>query len=75
MRGLVPRYESITVHYYTNLRELKKKKLEGFQARVFQHEIDHLNGILYFDRMVGMKSLMSTKEFKERVLKKGLKSR
>ena len=26
-------------------------KLDGFQARIFQHEFDHLQGVLYHDRM------------------------
>ena len=29
----------------------------GFQARVIQHECDHLNGFVYLDRMMDMKSL------------------
>ncbi len=28
-----------------------EKELEGFAARVFQHELDHLNGMMFFDRM------------------------
>ena len=37
---------------FVDLAGLKKKmKLEGFSARVFQHEIDHLDGILFIDKM------------------------
>jgi peptide deformylase len=49
--GLVPRQTTVTV---VALNEKGKKisiKAKGFQARVLQHEIDHLDGILFFDRM------------------------
>ena len=29
----------------------KKMRLDGFQARIFQHEFDHLQGVLFHDRM------------------------
>jgi peptide deformylase len=75
-RGLVPRYQHILVSYFDQFGEKKRLRLEGFQARVFQHEIDHLNGTLYVDRMPDMKSLMTLDEFKKRVVKRtGLKSR
>ena len=51
MRGLVPRYERI---HYRGLdadgREVEGKA-EGFHARIIQHECDHLDGILYPDRI------------------------
>ena len=76
VRGMVPRHESITVEYYDRMGAKKRIVLRGFQARVFQHEIDHLNGILYTDRMTDMKTLMTADEFKKRAVKKGgLKSR
>ena len=75
IRGLVPRHESIVVHYINESGKKIKMKLSGFQARVFQHEIDHLNGILYVDRMSDMKTLMTFQEFKKRILGKGLKSK
>jgi peptide deformylase len=75
-RGLVPRYQLVVVSYFDQFGKKKRPRLEGFQARVFQHEIDHLNGTLYVDRMPDMKSLMTLDEFKKRVVKRtGLKSR
>jgi peptide deformylase len=35
----------------------------GYHARVLQHEIDHLNGLVYLDRMPDMKSLAYTVKF------------
>lgn len=75
VRGLVPRHKSITVRYYDLSGQRHIVKLNGFQARVFQHEIDHLNGVVYVDRIEDAKSLMTLKEFKRRVLGKGLKSK
>jgi peptide deformylase len=70
-RGAVPRYKEITVAYFDRHGEKRMVHVQGFQARVFQHEIDHLNGTVYVDRMEDMKSLMTLGEFKKRVLKPG----
>ncbi|MGC8862058.1 MAG: peptide deformylase [Armatimonadota bacterium] len=50
LQGQVPRYERVTV---TGINEEGKKvkiKAEGLLARVFQHEMDHLDGMLFVDR-------------------------
>lgn len=49
--GLVPRYESISVKYSDRNGIEKLIDRSGAMARCIQHEIDHLNGILYIDRM------------------------
>jgi peptide deformylase len=55
----LPRYEKIEVSY-TNLEGKREKKiLEGFAAKVFQHEYDHLQGTVCID-----KPGSSTQEFK-----------
>lgn len=69
-RGLVPRAKAIKVRYYDKTGKLQIRQLQGFQARVFQHEIDHLNGVVYIDRMKDMKTLMTLGEFEKRVLGK-----
>ena len=48
--GEVPRYNSIKVRYQTEEGEEISKIETGFYARVLQHEIDHLNGLLIIDR-------------------------
>lgn len=68
IRGKVRRSTSITVEYYDEQGAQQQKKITGFAARVFQHEIDHLNGIVYIDRMENMSTLMTTDEFQQRVL-------
>ncbi len=67
VRGLVPRAKEITVEYRDGSGKKIIKKLEGFQARVFQHEIDHLNGILYVDRMDDMRTLITKEELEKRI--------
>lgn len=50
--GLVPRYAKITVRAYNMLTErMEDIRLTGYPAIVMQHEMDHLNGILYYDRI------------------------
>ncbi len=75
VRGLVPRPVSLEVAFVDRSGQKRTKRLTGFQARVFQHEIDHLGGVLFVDRMVGMESLITEDEFKKRILKRGLRSR
>lgn len=48
--GDVKRWKSVTVNYQDRNGEKKKIKATGLQARVFQHEIDHINGILFIDK-------------------------
>jgi len=70
VRGSVPRSKDITVEYYNENGKKISEKATGLWARIFQHEIDHLNGIVYVDNMKDMKSLTTLQEFKKRVLKK-----
>lgn len=63
VRGLVPRYTQINVSY-TN-REGKKVDVEyqGFMARLFQHEFDHLNGKVFIDRVESTLDIVMEEEF------------
>ena len=47
MRGLVPRYARLRYSGYDVFGKSMEREVEGFHARVVQHECDHLNGILY----------------------------
>jgi len=50
-RGLVPRHTRVQIRYVApGTREERTEAVEGFTAVIFQHEIDHLDGILYTDR-------------------------
>lgn len=50
-RGNVERYRNITIEYnHISTFEVVSETIEGFTAVIFQHEIDHLNGIIYIDK-------------------------
>ncbi len=49
--GEVARYEQIAVKGLNERGQPVRHRLEGYLARVFQHEIDHLDGVLYTDRL------------------------
>jgi len=51
MRGLVPRYSKIKYSGFDASGEPIRIEAEGFHARVVQHECDHLDGILYPQRI------------------------
>lgn len=63
MRGYVPRYTSIKVRYINEQNELIETQLDGFLARIFQHELDHLDGKLFIDRVESTLDLMSEEEW------------
>ena len=50
-RGLVLRSEAVHVRYQTLTGEWVEQYFQGFPARIIQHEIDHLNGILFVDHV------------------------
>lgn len=49
--GYVPRSKRITVEYYDVDGNKHKQRFKNYPAIVIQHEIDHLNGILFYDRI------------------------
>jgi peptide deformylase len=51
MRGLVPRYRRLRYRGLDAAGALIDRTVEGFHARVVQHEVDHLDGILYPQRV------------------------
>jgi peptide deformylase len=51
MRGVVPRHARIGYRGWLPDGTRVEGEFEGFQARILQHEVDHLDGILYLDRM------------------------
>ena len=66
------RYPKLKVKYYNENGEVKTETLDGFMAHVFQHEYDHLQGILFVDRVEDSESWMSHGEYiKMRQAEKG----
>ena len=64
VRG-VPRAQRITVRAMDLANRPIRFKAEGFLARVIQHEVDHLDGILFIDRMEDPSSLRRVEEVEE----------
>lgn len=63
IRGLVPRFSAIEVEYTSRDGKLKRTQLTGFVARIFQHEFDHLEGLVFLDRVETMQDLMTDREY------------
>lgn len=63
IRGRVPRFTEIVVKALDRHGKALELRLKNFPARVAQHETDHLDGILFFDRMTSMHSLTYLDEF------------
>lgn len=53
IRGKVERYKEIELTYYNENGEKIVKELKGFFARLIQHECDHLDGIVFLERVKG----------------------
>ena len=64
LTGLVPRYKRIRLQAETPDGEGIDAELSGFHARVVQHECDHLDGILYPQRMDDLSLLMFNEEMR-----------
>jgi len=63
IRGRVPRARQIVVRAYDRRGKQIELRASGFTARVIQHETDHLDGVLFFDRMRGFETLTFLDEF------------
>jgi len=63
IRGMVPRFTDITVKALDRDGRPIEVRLKDFPARVAQHETDHLDGVLFFDRMRSMESLTFLEEY------------
>jgi peptide deformylase len=63
IRGRVPRARNITLRAFDRKGERIELQSRDFPARVIQHETDHLDGILFFDRMRTFESLTFLEEY------------
>jgi peptide deformylase len=64
IRGMVPRYTQISISGLDRKARRVELRLKDFAARVAQHETDHLDGVLFFDRMTSMQSLTYLEEYR-----------
>lgn len=70
IRGLVPRFRSVTVQYAMRDGKYVKTEFADFAARIFQHEYDHLDGLVYLDRLESTRDIITEKEFLRLISKK-----
>jgi peptide deformylase len=61
----VPRYKKVRLRWYDEKAEIHERDFDGFLAHVIQHEVDHLNGILFVDKVEDTRSYMTFKEYKK----------
>ena len=66
LRGMVRRHSKLELTGHGLDGKPFKRIYEGFPARVVQHETDHLNGLVYLDRMDGLKTLAYMSEMGRR---------
>lgn len=64
MRGMVPRYTAVRLQCYDREGERVDLVAKDFFARVIQHETDHLQGVVYVDRMRDLSTLSFIAEWK-----------
>ena len=63
IRGRVPRAREITVRAFDRTGARIELNAHDFPARVIQHETDHLDGVLFFDRMKSLESMTFLDEY------------
>ena len=59
------RHDKIRVRYLDEHSKEQEEIIEGFVAQVFQHETDHLDGILFVDKVKDTKSYITLSEYKK----------
>lgn len=61
--GKVKRHNWVKLGYYTLEKKYKEEVFENFQARIMQHESDHLDGIVYLEKVSPINSLSTEESF------------
>ncbi len=72
IRGLVPRHVGIRIRYHTRDDLLVESEYNGFLARVFQHEVDHLDGTVFLDRVETTHDLVTEHEWQKIIAQRPL---
>jgi peptide deformylase len=68
VRGLVARSTSVQVAYHNRDGQPRTDIFEGFVARIVQHECDHLQGVIFLDRVETSDDLLSEAEYRRTIL-------
>ncbi len=70
IRAMIPRSAKVSVEYTTRQGKKIKKDFQDFIARIFQHEFDHLEGLVFLDRLESPKDVVTEKEYQKLIKKK-----
>ena len=65
LRGKVKRYNTINVTYYTMDAKKITEDIKGLESIVYQHEIDHLDGYLFTDKVEDNSTLVTYENYKK----------
>jgi peptide deformylase len=65
LRGRVPRWSSVKVEALDRKGQSVFLEAQGFFARVIQHEVDHLHGQVFLDRLPDLKTLTHLREYEQ----------
>jgi len=71
IRGIVPRHKEIKVKYLNRQGEENSEIFHHFIARVFQHELDHLDGMVFLDRIRNNKDIITETEYRKMLQQNG----
>lgn len=71
----VPRYKKIKLRWDDEQGERHEEVIDSFVAHVAQHEVDHLNGIVFVDRVKDTSTYMMADEYRKRVVQPALRQR
>jgi peptide deformylase len=63
VRGLVARHHTIKVVYNSRTGDIIEAEYSGFISRIFQHELDHLDGVVFLDRVDSTHEIMMEDEW------------
>jgi len=66
----ITRPKAIQIRYYDENMKENREEVDGLLARVLQHEVDHLNGVLFFERLSPIKRTLIQNKLKK--IKKGI---
>ena len=69
LTGDVSRPETVTIRYLDDSFEEKEETFKGMNARVIQHEYDHIEGILFTERLKPLKRRLISRKLEQ--IKKG----
>ena len=70
LRALVPRFIETKISFLNREGNSQTKIFKDIVSRIFQHELDHLEGVLYIDKVENTKEIYTDKEYQKMIAKK-----